>query len=272
MACRGGAAHAPPGLRVLAAVLAAGGLAACSLGLVDAPLPDPSPAKMALTTRLTPDAADPGWVELTILGSLDPGISEAGERRRAVTGLLSIDGVAHEPSAGTGTSVAQGPSTALAWAIVERFPHPGPRSVRVAFPAVEGLPRPPDVQLLVGVELSPGDSLRLGEGEDLVLGVRPRSSELSSSGRFTTRDRWVLDLVASGRAFHLSLSADRWPNEVRVSSAHLPRDAFPMSGTLLISRARTSADLSIALLPGYRIDILTTIIKSLVVGSPATAS
>lgn len=196
-------------------------VAACSLGVVDLRL-EPAPARLFVSSDLEPDPDDPSSVLITVDAALDPGVGPDRTARRIATELLSVEGVDHEPR-------DRVDPPRLTWRATDSYPAPGPEGVRLGMPQVAGLGLAESITMRVRVDVTPGDTLLLAEGEDLVLTAEPPSNPAESLD-------WSLNLTsASLPTYRLELRGGApWPTEVRVSSGQIPAEALPLQATLRI--------------------------------------
>lgn len=239
-----------PGVFLLL-LLAAG---ACTFDLVDLPEPQATPPAMFIQTRLRPDEEDPDRVVVDVHAALDPGVTSSGVVRRLVSEMLGVDVTEHPP-----VSSAE---AGFVWAITISHSSPGPRSLVLRFPEVEGVPAPSERSIVVGIGLSPADTARVGEGEDLVLLVEPHPDPPEDVS-------WSLSLGSASEAdvyLFQNVFGQPWPAEIVVPSALLSRDAFPVEAVLQMSwrYPRTAPPPSVGL-PPYEVELQSSATARVVV-------
>lgn len=195
-------------------------VAACSLGVVDLQM-EAMPAELLVTSVIQPDPGDPARVLVTINAALDPGIEPDGSPRRLTSSVLYVEGTPHSPSR------LDDPSTT--WTATESYPAPGPEGIRLGLPHLEGFGATGSITMRVRVAVTPGDTIVLGDGEDLVIRAEPPSNPAETLS-------WSLDLRSpSVPTYRLKLSGgEPWPAEVRVAAAQIPPEAMPVNAWLRI--------------------------------------
>jgi hypothetical protein len=198
----------------------------CTLGVVDLDL-DPSPAEMAITSEYAVDPADPSKVQVVVSASLDPGVGPERAPRRLTSDLLFVEGVEHPPS-------QTGDAPPYTWRAAVPFAAPGPEGVGVTLPRLEGLGLTQSFNMRVRSDLTPGNTVVLAEGEDLVLTA-------ASPSRPAETLEWSLELTSSSLpGFRLTMGgAEAWPEEVRVPADQLPAGGFPFEAALRIQWVRS---------------------------------
>lgn len=223
---------------ILAAWLLAVG---CSLGIVDLPT-EPSPAELVVVSELSAHPDDPALVRVSVVASLEPGIGREGAARDVLDDVLGVEATLHEPEPDADGT--------FRWSAAEVFTAPGPPSVELRLPRLEGLPPPRDVNMRVRVDVTPAAGVvALDPGEDLVL-VAAEPTNPSS------RVSWYVQVrSATDPSFRLNLNGDgtAWPDTVRVPALQLPPGAFPLDVRWGILWDRT-VDIS-ALSPAERYDL-----------------
>lgn len=195
-------------------------MAACSLGVVDLSM-EPMPAELLVTSKIEPDPGDPTQVLVTINAALDPGIEPDGSPRRLTSGVLWVEGKPHSPSRRDDPSPT--------WTATESYPAPGPEGIRLGLPQLEGFGATGSITMRVRVAVTPGDTISLGDGEDLVIRAEPPSNPAETLS-------WSLDLRSpSVPTYRLKLSGgEPWPAEVRVAPTQIPPGAMPLHAALRI--------------------------------------
>lgn len=201
-------------------------LASACLGIVDV-ASDPAPAELSIESRIAPDDADPSLVQVGISAVLEPGYTLRGERRRVVSELLGVESRTYEPT-------STGSATALTWQASDGYPDPGPEAIRLVLPALAGLPRPREINMRVRVDVTPGDTIELRDGEDLVVTV----ATLTSPAEVID---WFLQVWSpSIPVFRLHVGGSgHWPSEIRVPAVQIPADAYPLTAELRIRWSRS---------------------------------
>jgi len=229
--------------------VAAGGLASlsvvagCTLGVVDIPA-GPTPAELRVTSEFRADPSDASLVRIVVRASLDPGIGLDGAPRRIERTVLGVGGSDYEPAS------APDPSHPT-WLATGSYAAPGPEGVPLRLPILAGLGLAQGINMRVRVEATPGTTILLGRGEDLVLTAEPPSNPAQTL-------EWSLDLTsASLPDFRVQRGGDdAWPAEVRIPADELPPSAFPIRAEV---RVRWDRSLSVfELTPAERYDLSLT--------------
>jgi hypothetical protein len=199
---------------------------ACTLGVVDLPA-DPGPAELLVVTEMAADPADPSLVQVQLTATLDPGTGLDGTPRRIVSEVLGVEGTDHAPT----ESADPGH---LMWLATETYASPGPEGVQLRLPRLEGLGLGETVNMRVRVDVTPGATILVADGEDLVLTAEPPSNPAQ------TLD-WSLELTSPSMSPFLLevVGATAWPSEVRVPAEEIPPTAFPVDAVLRIQWDRS---------------------------------
>lgn len=224
-------------------------VAACDLGIVDLRA-DPAPTRLTVTSSIAPTVEDPSLVELALQATLYPGIGPDGVPRRMTSDILWVEDVAHAPSPVDGPALGVGPWGAprSSWVVQDSFPTPGPEGIRLDLPQVAELGPARSIRMRVRVDTTPGDTLVLAVGEDLVVGAEEPSNPAES---FV----WSLELTSlSEPDYGVVLDgSEAWPTELRVPADRIPDAVLPVEASLRI-RWHRSLDL-VALTPVERYEL-----------------
>lgn len=233
-------------------------VAACDLGIVDLRA-DPAPTRLTVSSSVAPTVEDPSLVEVALHATLYPGIGPDGVPRRMTSDILWVENVAHAPSPVDGPALGVNPGGAprSSWVARDSFPTPGPGGIRLHLPQVAGLGPVQSVRMRVRVDATPGDTLQLAVGEDLVVGAEEPSNPAES---FV----WSLELTSPSEPDYgvLLEGSEAWPTELRVSADQIPDVVLPVDASLRIHWYR-SLDL-VALTPVERYELLLS--SSMAVG------
>lgn len=219
-------------------------LTACTLGVVDLQR-HPAPAVLDVIATVSPYLDDPSRVQVVVDAELDPGIDADGTPRSLHEEELWVEEVAH------GAAIAGDPPR-FTWTTTKSYSTPGPEGIALRFPIIEGLGLPEPIQMRVRVATTPGDTILLADGEDLVVHAEAPSNPARSL-------LWTLDLMSSSTAWSARQEGrTSWPEEVRILDGDLPSGAFPIEATLRIRWDRSLDLYDLTPVERYRLDLRTT--------------
>lgn len=196
-------------------------LAACGLGVVDIP-PDPAPAELLVISEIRADPDDPSQVRVVVRATLDPGITSEGVPRRVTRDVLRVEGTDHSPS-------PSGDQSRPTWVATESYPTPGPEAVRLGLPKLEGFGLAETINMRIRVDMTPGNTILLADGDDLVITAEPPSNPAQDL-------EWSLELTSAAMPeYQVQMGGRRsWPAEMRVPAEQIPASALPLTAALRI--------------------------------------
>ena len=202
-------------------------VAACGLGIVDV-APEPSPARLLVISSLMPDAEDPSRVRAQVSAHLDPGVGHDRTLREVAYDGFQVADSTYAPQ-------PDGQEGSLWWYAETSFPSPGPEGIRLGLPQVSGLGLAQSLSMRVRVETVPADSataadtVRLAQGEDLVIGAEPPSNPAENFDW----SLWLTSASMPGYGVEVG-GSESWPTEVRVPRGEIPAAALPVEARLRI--------------------------------------
>jgi hypothetical protein len=198
----------------------------CGLGVVDL-VREPSPAELLVVSEIASDPEEALLVRVEVRAKLEPGIGTDGRSRRLLTDILGVQNQIYD-------ALQAGDPPRPTWRAIDSYEEPGPEAVQLVFPRLEGLPPPPNINMRVRVDVTPGDSIVIGEQEDLVLSTTPPTNPAQTLA-------WSLELTSpSAPAFRLFAGGEElWPTTVRVPAEQMPASAFPLHARLRIQWDRS---------------------------------